>query len=225
MFFTYLRRELRRRMRQASMIAVGLALGIGLVITVTALSAGVKNAQGEVLHSLYGVGTDITVTKAPAAGSGGPRRSGSAARPGTAHRGKARAPRSTSTTWPAAALGTISTSAVTTIARLHNVAAAAGGLTLTDTKITGQDPGVQLHGRERRRVPAAAARRAAGGGGTFARVLQRRAPFTRLRRRPVPRARSARSARASSPPAGPSPRPTPPPTSPSWTPATPRRTS
>ena len=29
MFFTYLRRELRRRMRQAIFISVGLALGIG----------------------------------------------------------------------------------------------------------------------------------------------------------------------------------------------------
>src|ERR1700756_5629370 len=74
MFFTYLWRELRRRARQAIFIAVGLALGIGMVITVTAASAGVKNAQSTVLHSLYGVGTDITVTKTPttgAAGSGG----------------------------------------------------------------------------------------------------------------------------------------------------------
>jgi hypothetical protein len=31
MFFTYLRREPRRRMRQAVFIALGLALGIGLV--------------------------------------------------------------------------------------------------------------------------------------------------------------------------------------------------
>ena len=69
MFFTYIGRELRRRMRQAIFIAIGLALGIGLVITVTAASAGVKNAQASVLHSLYGVGTDITVTKAPTAGS------------------------------------------------------------------------------------------------------------------------------------------------------------
>ena len=66
MFFTYLRRELRRRMRQAILIAFGLAVGIGLVITVTALSTGVRNAQSTVLHSLYGVGTDVTVTKAPA---------------------------------------------------------------------------------------------------------------------------------------------------------------
>src|SRR5690349_9391333 len=90
MFFTYLWRELRRRARQAIFIAVGLALGIGLVITVTAASAGVKNAQSSVLHSLYGVGTDITVTKAPSApaagGNGGfgfsfRQRTGTSARP------------------------------------------------------------------------------------------------------------------------------------------------
>ena len=68
MFFTYLRRELRRRMRQAVFIALGLALGIGLVITVTAAASGVKTAQGSVLKALYGVGTDVTVTKTPAAG-------------------------------------------------------------------------------------------------------------------------------------------------------------
>src|ERR1700677_4676878 len=72
MFFTYLWRELRRRARQAVFIAIGLALGVGLVITVTAASAGVKNAQGSVLHSLYGVGTDVTVTKTPTEGSGAP---------------------------------------------------------------------------------------------------------------------------------------------------------
>ena len=61
-FITYLRRELRRRMRQAVLIALGLALGIGLVVTVTAALAGVRKAQTDVLRSLYGVGTDVTVT-------------------------------------------------------------------------------------------------------------------------------------------------------------------
>jgi putative ABC transport system permease protein len=51
MFFTYLRRELRRRIRQVIFISLGLAVGIGLVITVTAASAGVAQAQGAVLHS------------------------------------------------------------------------------------------------------------------------------------------------------------------------------
>src|SRR5260370_25397627 len=69
MFFTYLRRELRRRMRQAIFISVGLALGIGLVITVTAASSGVRAAQGTVLQNLYGVGTSPTVTMPPSAGS------------------------------------------------------------------------------------------------------------------------------------------------------------
>jgi putative ABC transport system permease protein len=39
-FVTYLRRELSRRMRQAVFIALGLALGVGLVVTVAAASAG-----------------------------------------------------------------------------------------------------------------------------------------------------------------------------------------
>jgi ABC-type antimicrobial peptide transport system permease subunit len=71
MFFTYLTRELRRRRRQASLVAIGLAVGVGLVITVGAASNGVTSAQGQVLHSLYGVGTDLTVTKTPSFGSGG----------------------------------------------------------------------------------------------------------------------------------------------------------
>jgi putative ABC transport system permease protein len=61
-FFTYLRRELRSRMRQAVFIAFGLALGVGLVVTVAAASSGVNQAQSSVLGALYGVGTDVTVT-------------------------------------------------------------------------------------------------------------------------------------------------------------------
>ncbi|WP_431952612.1 ABC transporter permease [Actinacidiphila sp. bgisy167] len=64
MFFTYLRRELRRRRKAAFVIATGLALGIALVITVDSVSAGMQQAQGKVLQSLYGLGTDMTVTKA-----------------------------------------------------------------------------------------------------------------------------------------------------------------
>jgi len=137
MFLTYLRRELRRRARQASIIALGLALGIGLVITVTALSSGVKSAQSDVLHSLYGQDTDITVTKTPAAGSfgggaptrfhfgGGSSSSGSRPKAGT----KVDIDNLTST-----GLGTISGSDVTSAGKLRNVAAAAGGLTLSDVK-------------------------------------------------------------------------------------------
>ncbi|MFJ3931493.1 ABC transporter permease [Streptomyces sp. NPDC090029] len=64
MFFTYLRRELRRRRKAALVVASGLALGIALVIVVTSVSSGMSRAQGKVLESLYGLGTDMTVTKA-----------------------------------------------------------------------------------------------------------------------------------------------------------------
>jgi putative ABC transport system permease protein len=142
MFGVYLRRELRRRARQASIIAIGLALGIGLVITVTALSAGVKNAQSDVLHSLYGLDTDITVTQAPTAGSftGGPRTSfnfggSSGTRP------KAGTTISIDNL-TGAGYGALSDSDVTSIAGMKNVAAAAGGLTLTDTKTSFTIPNI-----------------------------------------------------------------------------------
>ncbi|MGW7264089.1 ABC transporter permease [Streptomyces sp. NPDC054842] len=75
MFFTYLRRELRRRRKAALVVASGLALGIALVIVVSSVSSGMEKAQGKVLQSLYGLGTDMTVTKAAAAqaDSGRPR--------------------------------------------------------------------------------------------------------------------------------------------------------
>ncbi|MFE3038408.1 ABC transporter permease [Streptomyces canus] len=64
MFFTYLRRELRRRRKAALVVASGLALGIALVIVVSSVSSGMGKAQDKVLQSLYGLGTDMTVTKA-----------------------------------------------------------------------------------------------------------------------------------------------------------------
>lgn len=119
-FFTYLRRELRRRMRQAIVIAIGLALGIGLVITVTAMSSGVRAAQGKILGALYGVGTDITVTTPVKVAGGG----GGFIHPGaqTVHQDVL-----TSTTQ-----GPISLSDLAAISRLHDVAVASGGLTLTE---------------------------------------------------------------------------------------------
>jgi putative ABC transport system permease protein len=145
MFWTYLGRELRRRARQASIIALGLALGIGLVITVTALSSGVKNAQGEVLHSLYGQNTDITVTKAPTAGSGGPGSFGFRGAFGTQQRPAAGTTIDVDTL-RSFGLGTMTTANLTSVTGLHDVAAAAGGLTLNDTKITGQIPAINSSG-------------------------------------------------------------------------------
>ena len=142
MFFIYLRRELRRRMRQSVLIALGLALGIGLVITVSAVSAGVAAAQGTVLHSLYGVGTDITVTRPPVPGSGaapgfgfGLRRALGGARPSAGTKIDVSVLRS-------GGLGTLDASSVAAVSRLPGVAAAGGGLTLTDMTLTGTIPSI-----------------------------------------------------------------------------------
>ena len=142
MFFTYLWRELRRRARQAIFIAIGLALGIGLVITVTAAAAGVKNAQASVLHSLYGVGTDITVTKAPTTSStaGGGFGFSFKQSVGTSSRPKAGSTIDDNTLASDFSLSSITAADVTSISKLDNVAAAAGGLTLTDRTVTGTVP-------------------------------------------------------------------------------------
>ena len=150
MFFIYLRRELRRRMRQVIFISLGLAIGIGLVITVTAASAGVAQAQGKVLHSLYGVGTDITVTKAPAANSGGPFgfrvRGGGGTGTGARPTRPAPGTKFSRSVLLNRALGAISSSSVTSISGLHGVAAAGGALALTDLSISGTVPNVQAGG-------------------------------------------------------------------------------
>lgn len=73
LFLTYLRRELLNRRRQTIIVSVGLAIGIALVTTVSAVSHGVKDSQAKVLRSLYGVGTDISITQQAAPGDGPPR--------------------------------------------------------------------------------------------------------------------------------------------------------
>ncbi|CAO1649676.1 ABC transporter permease [Salinibacterium sp. NG22] len=66
MFGTYLYRELSNRRKQTAIIAAGMALAIALVMIVNGVAAGVKDAQATVLASVYGVGTDITITQDPA---------------------------------------------------------------------------------------------------------------------------------------------------------------
>lgn len=63
LFLTYLGQELRHRLRQTVLIAVGLAVGVALVITVNAVATGATNAEARVLRGLYGLGTDMTVTR------------------------------------------------------------------------------------------------------------------------------------------------------------------
>lgn len=138
-FVTYLRRELRRRLRQALVIALGLALGVGLVITVTAASSGVEKAQAGVLRSLYGVGTDVTVTgKPPSPSAGGGSRvtigqgGSQICNQGACQSGAGQ----NLDNLTSSGYGPLSATSVASIAKLPGVAAAAGGLTLTDRQLS-----------------------------------------------------------------------------------------
>ncbi|MFJ9901300.1 ABC transporter permease [Streptomyces sp. NPDC101152] len=134
MFFTYLRRELRRRRKAALVVASGLALGIALVIVVTSVSSGMNRAQDKVLQSLYGLGTDMTVTKAatPAAsGSQQPRFQFDA-------RGNDDRTTQSSDRIRVQGFTTLASSTVTQVAGQKGVSAAVGGLSLNVVKISGQ---------------------------------------------------------------------------------------
>jgi ABC-type antimicrobial peptide transport system permease subunit len=134
MFFTYLYRELRRRHRQALLTALGLAVGVGLVVAVVAYATGVGQAQDEVLQSLYGVGTDITVTRTAEVGSGGPAQIGM--NPGD-RQGQGEE-FSRDRVMPAPGQQSISTKKIDQIAALDGVSAAVGGLTLTAMHVEGE---------------------------------------------------------------------------------------
>jgi ABC-type lipoprotein release transport system permease subunit len=133
MFFTYIYRELRRRHRQALLTALGLAVGVGLVVAVTAYAGGVSDAQDTVLHSLYGVGTDITVSQTQRLDQGGSQRfnmnPGSRSRQGKAF--------SRDVVRSAPGQQSLKAAKVTAIKSLSGVAQAVGGLTLTSMHVSG----------------------------------------------------------------------------------------
>ncbi|MFD5797330.1 ABC transporter permease [Streptomyces diastatochromogenes] len=134
MFFTYLRRELRRRRKAALVVASGLALGIALVIVVNSVSSGMGKAQDKVLQSLYGLGTDMTVTKAASASTG------DAQRPRFQFDARGNDDNSTQSSDRVMVQGfqTLSTSTVTKVGAQSGVSDAVGGLSLQVIKINGQ---------------------------------------------------------------------------------------
>jgi ABC-type antimicrobial peptide transport system permease subunit len=134
MFLTYIYRELRRRHRQALLTALGLAVGVGLVVVVTAYARGVSEAQDTVLQSLYGVGTDITVTRTAQAGSGGPAEIGM--NPGERQDQGERFSRDRVMTSPGQQA--IATTKIDQIAALDGVSSVAGGLAVSVMHVEGK---------------------------------------------------------------------------------------
>lgn len=139
MYWTMLRRELLGRKRQTIIVAAGLAIAIALVIVVSALSAGVKQAQSQALEGVYGVGTDLTVTGAASQpGQGGGPRFDFGQNDGQTQNGTTTLAKSRLMSNPRQ--GTLDASTVSAVAKLDGVAKATGALSLTNTTFTGEMP-------------------------------------------------------------------------------------
>jgi putative ABC transport system permease protein len=173
-YLSYMLSELRRRKGRTLLTALGLAVGVALVIVVSGLSAGLDRAQASVLEPLTGVGTDMSVTRPIFVGSsssssssdGGPQQLSAKEReqlqkengnqrvdfanlkPG--QKFTSTSFRSTQLSFPA--------SEVTKISSLDGVSSAAGGLTLSLTTVSGTVP------KETQVQPG---RGFGGGGGGF----------------------------------------------------------
>lgn len=139
MFGRYLRRELAGRTKQTLIVTIGLAIAIALVIVVNALTAGVRDAQNQALESVYGVGTDLTITGAatePGEG-GGPRFQFDE------DAGETDGDTTTldqSMLMTDFARGTLDASVVDTVAGTEGVSAASGALSLTNSTFSGEVP-------------------------------------------------------------------------------------
>ncbi|MCK8608474.1 ABC transporter permease [Agromyces sp. C10] len=144
MFFTYLRRELAGRRRQTAIVAAGMALAIALVMIVNAVSTGVRDAQAAALESVYGVGTDLTVSQAPTApgdGEGPPgvrfefgQEDGATAEDGSTTE------LSNSILTPGPGSSTFDASTLETARSVDGVAAASATLSLTNVAFDGELP-------------------------------------------------------------------------------------
>lgn len=138
MFLTYLRRELTNRKKQTVIIAIGMALAIALVVIVSSISGGVQAAQSSVLQSVYGVGTDITVTKTATASTNGGRPSFDFGSQGDSDDDSGSTDLSQSRLAVARGTSTLNAANLSTITSTDGVKAATGVLTLENSTFSGQ---------------------------------------------------------------------------------------
>ena len=139
MYFTYLRRELAGRKKQTIIVAAGLAIAIALVMIVNSLAAGVSAAQAKALESVYGVGTDLTVTGAQAEpGQGGARFDFGQDGGSTTDDGTTELSQSRLVTEPMRA--TLDATTLDTVTGVEGVSAASAALSLTNMTFSGELP-------------------------------------------------------------------------------------
>lgn len=168
MYGTYLRRELAGRKKQTIIVAAGLAIAIALVMIVNSLAAGVRVAQAEALESVYGVGTDLTVTGAVAEPGEGRGQTFEFGEDGgeTGDDGTTELSQSRLVSEPMRA--TLDAGVVDTVSSVAGVAAASGALSLTNLTFSGELPQRPAEGSESGTTGQAPPDGGGGfGGGSF----------------------------------------------------------
>ena len=149
-YLSYITAELRRRKGRTLLTALGLGVGVALVIAVTALSDGLDKAQEKVLRPLTGVGTDMSVTRPLKLGGNGLaglsaserdrlRRENGGGRFGLRNLGKP-GQRFETDDFATATQLSFPASEARRIAALPGARAAAAGLTLTAIHVSGRVP-------------------------------------------------------------------------------------
>lgn len=152
-YLTYMLSELRRRSGRTLLTALGLGLGVGLVVTVNALSTGLDRAQAQILEPLTGVGTDMSVSRpidfSGSEGGGFPQLSDEERRRLRDENGGARlglrdlgepGERFAQDTFVSTAQLSFDEDEVESVREVDGVAFAAGGLTLNAVHIEGTVP-------------------------------------------------------------------------------------
>jgi putative ABC transport system permease protein len=164
MYGTYLRRELAGRKKQTIIVATGLAIAIALVMIVNALAAGVRDAQAEALESVYGVGTDLTVTGAAAEPGEGRGQAFEFGEDGgeTGEDGTTELTQSRLVAEPMRA--TLDSTVLETVAGVDGVAASTGTLSLTNMTFSGELPQRPTEGSESGTSGQAPPDQTGGGG-------------------------------------------------------------
>lgn len=170
MFTTYLRRELSNRRKQTSIVAIGLAVAIALVILVNSFAVGIRTAQASALESVYGVGTDITVTSAPTGpGEGGGGVPGERFEFGTDDQATTESGTTeVSQSHLSTGMGTstFAADALDSISGVSGVSRAIGVLSLTNTTFNGEMPDMSSAAGEAPSAPGAGAGAQPGAGGS-----------------------------------------------------------
>jgi putative ABC transport system permease protein len=184
-YLTYILAELRRRMGRTVLTALGLGIGVGLVVTVNALSRGLDEAQAAVLKPLTGVGTDMSVTRPIDVGSsssnsnglGFPQLSDKERQELQAENGAQRfdfrklkpGSRFSTDNFVSSSQLSFPASNVTRISNLSGVSSAAGGLTLNAVHVSGTVPK-----QSETQQPGTFGSKAGAGGGPV--IIQRNGP-------------------------------------------------